>query len=362
MQNNKLCLISLESKRSLEFGAVTSFCAKLASFGYYFDKVCKVAYDDSDEIVSALGGAKDRYENLFVLCPSGMVAVVKQYLSEIYGGEFDAIGIMTVQSSTVFVLQSDGGARMCDEDIKLRLDDKYGIKYARTYVRVCATAEAVSRAVGKARELLASANQNVYINVKEDYGDFRIELVYSSLTSKIYLDEAVRTIVGDLSGYVYAMEDVSLAEQLFRLLKLRRMRISFAESFTGGGVGKKLIEVSGASEVYFEGLNTYSNESKTSRLGVGELTLKQHGAVSAETAYEMAEGLLKTGNCEVSVSTTGIAGPKSDNTQKPVGLAYIGVGVMGEIFVYKFNFTGNREEITKTAINQALFLAYKSLK
>ena len=96
-----------------------------------------------------------------------------------------------------------------------------------------------------------------------------------------------------LNNYIYAMENISLAKRLFQILQLRRLKISVAESFTGGGLGKKLVDVPGISEVYFEGLNTYSNEAKTERLGVNELTLKQYGAVSEQTAYEMAEGLLK---------------------------------------------------------------------
>ena len=76
----------------------------------------------------------------------------------------------------------------------------------------------------------------------------------------------------------------------------------------------------------------------------------------------MALGLLKSGNCDVAVSTTGIAGPKSDDTQKPVGLCYIAVGTKEGIHTYKFNLSGNREEITQKAKNKALFLAIKKLK
>lgn len=228
----------------------------------------------------------------------------------------------------------------------------------------------VIRLVGAPNDLLVNAldgarqiiGESVSLNVTELYGDCKIEIVYSSDTPEIALDEGVREMVKLLKDYIYAMEDVSLSEQLVRLLKLRRMKISIAESFTGGGVGKRLVEVSGVSEVFFEALNTYSNESKMQRLGVKEVTLSKHGAVSAETAREMAEGLLKTGNCNVAVSTTGIAGPKSDNTLKPVGLAFIGVGVGEDIAVYKFSFTGDRRTITETAINQALFLTYNRLK
>ncbi|MDE6867688.1 MAG: CinA family protein, partial [Clostridia bacterium] len=130
----------------------------------------------------------------------------------------------------------------------------------------------------------------------------------------------------------------------------------------GGGLGKKLVDVPGGSEVYFEGLNTYSNEAKKLRLGVNEMTLNQYGAVSEQTAYEMAEGLLKGGNCDICIATTGIAGPKSDNTLKPVGLVYIAVGVHDTVSVYKYNLKGDRNDVTNTAINLALFLAFKTLK
>ena len=99
--------------------------------------------------------------------------------------------------------------------------------------------------------------------------------------------------------------------------------LSVVESFTGGGVGKRIVGVSGASEVFFEGLNTYSNQSKMLRLGVKESTLKKYGAVSKECAFEMAEGLLKSGNCGVCVGNDGNSGPPNPITRKkPVG-AYV---------------------------------------
>ena len=114
--------------------------------------------------------------------------------------------------------------------------------------------------------------------------------------------------------------------------------------------------------MYFEGLNTYSNEAKMQRLGVRNMTLHQFGAVSRQTAGEMAEGLIKSGNCDISIATTGIAGPKSDNTSKPVGLVYIAVGTRKDVSVFKYNLKGDRNTITNTAVNLALFHAFKTLK
>ena len=86
------------------------------------------------------------------------------------------------------------------------------------------------------------------------------------------------------------------------------------------------------------------------------------GAVSDETAYEMATGLIAAGDCDISIATTGLAGPKSDRTELPVGLCYIAVGLKEKVYVYRYRFEGTREEITETAINYALFLAYRQLK
>lgn len=114
--------------------------------------------------------------------------------------------------------------------------------------------------------------------------------------------------------------------------------------------------------MYFEGVNTYNELSKIKRLGVNEYTLKTVGAVSDQTAYEMASGLIATGDCDIAIATTGLAGPNTDKSMLPVGLCYIAVGTKERVFVYRYKFDGSREEITQTAINYALFLAYKQLK
>ncbi|MGN0812831.1 MAG: CinA family protein [Candidatus Coproplasma sp.] len=360
--NKGICIVSLESKRNLSFENVSKICSRLAGCGYYAERVCRVAFDNPEEIVRALSDAKSNFENLIVACPYTMDNTVKSFLSGLYGAQFEGLGVLSSGNYSVFVFYTDYANRLTFDDVKVCLDAKYSINYEKTYVRACVPEEVLDKSIVKARNEIRANNIDAALNVKYDYGDCRIEILYSSKTPKIYFDNMVRGIVEALDEYVYALEDITLAEQLYRLLKLRRLKISIAESFTGGGVGKSLVDVPGVSEVYFEGLNTYSNEAKTSRLGVSEMTLKQYGAVSAETAYEMAEGLIKTGNCQLAISTTGIAGPKSDNTAKPVGLAYIGIGLGEDISVYKFNFKGDRDTISRTAINQALFLAYKRIK
>lgn len=363
-KNKKNILISFENKRSGDFSGIERVCEKLASCGYFFDKISRAAFDNSEEIVRAIKDGSAHYENVFLLYPAQMDKTIKTFVADLMKSEFDGLGVLVSANVIVFTLYSDALNRLSYDDVKRILDKKYSISYDRAVIKtICAPQQLLEDAITSAKSVLDNGGGDAVINLSESYGDCRIEIVYTNTTPKMTVDGAVREIVKELNEFVYAMEDIPLAEQLYRLLQLRRMKISVAESFTGGGICKRLVEVSGISEVFFEGLNTYSNESKIQRLGVNELTLKQYGAVSTETAKEMAEGLLNSGNCDIALATTGIAGPKSDNTQKPVGLAYIAVGCAHRgVIVYKFNFGGDRANITQTAINQALFLAFKELK
>lgn len=133
-----------------------------------------------------------------------------------------------------------------------------------------------------------------------------------------------------------------------------KLTISTAESCTGGMVAAKLISYPGISKSYLEGAITYSNEAKVNRLGVKEETLLKYGAVSKETASEMANGISRVSGSKVSISTTGLAGPGGGSIKKPVGLVYIGIYLEGEILVKEFNFTGERDEIRKNTTIMAL--------
>ena len=186
-----------------------------------------------------------------------------------------------------------------------------------------------------------------------------------SFTSEVEETEranAIRFIIDKLKEDIYAEFDTSLGQRFFDALKLKNLKLSVAESFTGGRVVSEVIKNSGASAFVNEGIVCYSNQSKVKRLGVRQEDLEKHGAVSSVVAYQMCAGLLRKGDCDIAISTTGIAGPKSDDTKKPVGLCYIGVGTKNGIYTYKLNLSGNREQITETAKNTALFLAMKILK
>lgn len=143
---------------------------------------------------------------------------------------------------------------------------------------------------------------------------------------------------------------MSYEKELVEKLIAAGKTVATAESCTGGLIGKLLTDVSGSSAAYLGGVISYSNEVKHSVLGVAQDLLDACGAVSEPVARAMAEGAKKVIGADVAVSVTGIAGPNSDNTKKPVGLVYIGVTDGKTTAVHEYHFKGSREEIrTQTA-------------
>ena len=147
-----------------------------------------------------------------------------------------------------------------------------------------------------------------------------------------------------------------LVEQLSEKLRAKKWKLVTAESCTGGMIATAITDKAGSSDVFDRGFVTYSNQAKIDNLGVDEATLQKHGAVSQETAIEMAKGALENSQANVSVSVTGIAGPGGGTPQKPVGLVYIGYGLKGGVVQAKaFNFSGqNREEVRLNTTRAAL--------
>lgn len=158
-----------------------------------------------------------------------------------------------------------------------------------------------------------------------------------------------------LNKFVYGEGNTSIEEIVSKMIVENNLTISTAESCTGGMVSSSLINYPGISSVFMEGCVTYSNESKISRLGVKKETLDKCGAVSEQTAKEMAIGIAKNFNTNIGLSTTGIAGPEGGTKDKPVGLVYAGIYINGKTIVKKYEFKGSRQEIrekaTKTLLN-----------
>ncbi len=151
---------------------------------------------------------------------------------------------------------------------------------------------------------------------------------------------------------------MSLEEKIVAILRERGYSITTAESCTGGLLAGRILNVSGASEVYNEGHITYSNEAKERILDVKHETLETYGAVSKETAAEMALGAAKTANANIGLSTTGIAGPGGGSKEKPVGLIYVACSFNGKAYVKECRFHGNREDNRNDAVEACLNLLF----
>lgn len=149
---------------------------------------------------------------------------------------------------------------------------------------------------------------------------------------------------------------MDIAKDVLSLLEEKNLKISTAESCTGGLVAKLITDIPGSSAFFEMGFVTYSNEAKAKLLGVDEETLKTYGAVSDQTARQMCEGAKTVANSDIAVCTTGIAGPGGGSEQKPVGLVFIGVCGRAGTVVKKCNFSGTREEIRSRTAEYALNL------
>jgi len=144
-----------------------------------------------------------------------------------------------------------------------------------------------------------------------------------------------------------------MENRIVKILTKKKLKISFAESCTGGMLSSRLVGVSGSSVVFDESIVTYSNEAKEKYLNVSKSTLAKYGSVSEEVANEMARGIVKCSNANIGVSITGIAGPTGATIGKPVGLVFIGMFYKKD-YVFKHIFKGSRQEVREQSTKAAL--------
>lgn len=146
-------------------------------------------------------------------------------------------------------------------------------------------------------------------------------------------EPVIEEIKKRLDAYVYGVDYNCIEEAAVAMLKEHHLKVATAESCTGGLIAKRITDVPGASEVFECGIISYANEIKHKVLGVSEDDLNKYGAVSEPVAKQMAQGALKVSGADIAVSVTGIAGPDSDSTSKPVGLVYIGLADKENVWV-----------------------------
>jgi nicotinamide-nucleotide amidase len=184
----------------------------------------------------------------------------------------------------------------------------------------------------------------------------------SSDEARKLTDELAEKVRERLQDHIFAEKDVSLAEVIVEELQKRRLTLAVAESCSGGGLGHQITNVAGSSEVFLGGVIAYANNLKTGILGVGEATLKKHGAVSKQAAQEMAAGVRRLCGADIGVAITGIAGPGGETAGKPVGLVYIHLSAENFDNGIRQIFSGSREIVKTRSIAYALNLVREYLK
>ena len=156
---------------------------------------------------------------------------------------------------------------------------------------------------------------------------------------------------------------MNLNQKIVAYLKKKKLKISFAESCTGGLLSSTITSVSGSSKVFSMGLVTYSNQSKITVLKIPKNIIQKYGAVSFQCCLSMVNNLSKISKSKVCISITGVAGPKGGTLQKPVGLVYIGIKVGKKVFIHKFNFKNKgRTFIRKQTVNKSFNLLLKLIR
>lgn len=226
-----------------------------------------------------------------------------------------------------------------------------------TMVRICGLGE--SFVENEIRDLIDNqTNPTIATYAKIGQVDLRVTAKATSEKEAAKLAKPMlKELVKRFGDHIYTMDEhKSLEEVIVHFLKERSLTLTTAESCTGGMIAARITDVPGASEVFKQGLVTYSNRAKRKLLDVKKTTLKEYGAVSEKTAKEMAKnGAFITGS-DACVSVTGTAGPTGGTEEKPVGLVYIGCCYNNKTVVKEFHFKGERQKIREQATANALIL------
>ena len=212
----------------------------------------------------------------------------------------------------------------------------------------------------KVKDLMQSGNPTLAPYAKTGEAELRI-------TAKSETAEEAERLISDMlkkvemriGGYIYGYDDETLNSAVYKYLKNNGLTLATAESCTGGLLADSIVKIPGSSGVFGYGVVTYANEAKMKLLGVKAETLEKHGAVSPQTAAEMAEGVRKLSGSRIGASTTGIAGPDGGTEEKPVGLVYIAVAYENGTYVKKLNLSGNREKVRTLAVKNVLHMIMK---
>ncbi len=251
---------------------------------------------------------------------------------------------------------------MFEEAIFPYLKKKQNKIFVSSMVKICGVGE--SKAETELLDLIGGqTNPTIAPYAKDGEVHFRIT---AAADNKEEGERMIAPVVEELfrrfdSNIYTTKEEETLEEVVVSLLKEKKLTLSTAESCTGGLLTGRLVNVSGVSEVLMEGFITYSNEAKQKYLGVKPETLAAYGAVSAQTAGEMAAGAAGAACAQAALAVTGIAGPEGGTEQKPVGLVYIACYLKGKVTVRELRLRGKRSGIREQSVIQAMDLLRRCL-
>lgn len=273
-----------------------------------------------------------------------------------------------------YILEKEGKTAILlpgppDEMIPMFMEQVYPYLQARQpevfytrIVKVCGIGE--SRLETELLDLIENQT-NPTIATYAKVGEVHVRITAKAETeeqAKQLVKPVVKEIKERLGDYVYATkEQVTLEKAVVKLLEKYDLKVTTAESCTGGLLAGRLLNVPGASDVFKEGFITYSNKAKRKYLDVSKSTLKKYTAVSEEVAKEMAIGGVFATDCDACVAVTGLAGPGGGTDEKPVGLVYIATYMKESVKVKEYHFKGNREKIRQQAVVKALDLLRRSI-
>lgn len=205
------------------------------------------------------------------------------------------------------------------------------------------------------KDLLLLPNPTIAPYAKDSYVKLRITAAAKSENlAQVEINKVKEEIYNRLGEFIFSEGNTTLEETVQKKLEKNKYTISTSESCTGGLLSSKLVNLPGISNVFIEGVIAYSNSAKVRTLGIPEDVILKYGAVSKETATYMARNIALINNTDVGISTTGIAGPGGDDTEKPVGLVYIGVYIRGKEYYQELNLFGDRNKIREMTTLYAL--------
>lgn len=250
------------------------------------------------------------------------------------------------------------------EQVKPRLERDYAAELQKVIRR---TIKVLGPGESQVEEMLASLTDNPQgcsMALLAEDGEIHIKITAegdNAADGQNDLEELSSAIREKLNKHIFGYDDDTLPQQVGKRLVKSGCQLAVAESCTAGMLGSMITEVAGSSEYFWGGIIAYSNECKMKTLGVRASTLEQYGAVSRQTAQEMAQGTLQLSDVDFALAITGIAGPDGGSEEKPVGLVYIALAYENSCSVKELKFVGPRETIRKLSAKSALDMLRRHL-